>query len=83
MSLPIAIKRSGLVWRELPEEHHYILGGRLRGRPLPTDRKIYTVHYRHEGNLADVGLTKNGRRMLQKQTGRRFVRRLALDIPDS
>ncbi len=81
MSLPVAIRRSGLTWNRLPEEQNYLLGGRIRGRPLPTDRKIYAVHYRHEGNLADVGLTKKGRRLLQQKTGRRFVRRLALDAP--
>ncbi|MEM9717305.1 MAG: hypothetical protein AAF826_12390 [Pseudomonadota bacterium] len=73
MSLPIAIKRSGLEWHELPEEHHYILGGSLRGKPFPTDRQIHTVHYRKWDVLAEAGLSAQGYKGLKKQVGTRRV----------
>ena len=76
MSLPIAIKRAGLAWNELPEEQHFIMGGKLRGEPLPTDRTIYTVHYRHNGVLKESGLLGTARKLLQDKTGVPFVRRL-------
>ena len=82
LSLPVAILRSGLGWSEIPEEHHYILGGKLRGEPLPQDREIYTVHYRNNNLLSEVGLRKPARQMLNAQTGVRFVRRL-VDTPDA
>lgn len=77
MSLPAAIRRSGLDWNILPEEQHYILGGKLRGEPLPTDRDIYTIHYRNTNNLRDVGHLSSARRYLKKHTGVKYVRRLA------
>ncbi|MDZ4311538.1 MAG: hypothetical protein U1A24_13420, partial [Cypionkella sp.] len=46
ISLPLAIQQSGLKWNILPEEQHFILGGKLRGDALPQDREIFTVHYR-------------------------------------
>ncbi|MBJ3762235.1 hypothetical protein ILP92_05690 [Maribius pontilimi] len=81
MSLPPAIRRAGLDWNILPEEQHYILGGRLRGEPLPEDRDIYTVHYRKAGILKEIGLQKYARGLLGKQTGVSFVRRLT-DSPE-
>ncbi len=77
MSLPVAIRRAGLGWRQLPEEQHYILGGKLRGKPLPTDRPIHTVHYRTLDILRETGLMDQARQMLNAKTGARFVRRLA------
>lgn len=77
MSLPVAIRRAGLNWRELPEEQHFILGGRLRGDPLPDDREIFTVHYRNREILKETGLLAAARKMLKAQTGTRHVRRLA------
>ncbi|WP_226780697.1 hypothetical protein [Oceaniglobus trochenteri] len=76
MSLPVAIARAGLRWNELPEEQHFIMGGRLRGEPLPEDREVFTVHYRHNGVLKDSGLLGTARAMLQEKTGVPFVRRL-------
>lgn len=76
MSLPVAIQRAGLKWNILPEEQHYILGGRLRGKPLPADKDIYTVHYRKTAVLKEIGLHKPARAMLSEQTGVKFVRRL-------
>lgn len=77
MTLPVAIRRAGLDWNPLPEEQHFILGGMLRGKPLPTDRKIYTVHYRTTKVLREVGLESVGRAMMKKHLGVRFVGRLA------
>lgn len=79
MSLPVAIRRSGLDWNELPEEQHFILGGKLRGQPLPEDRDIYAVHYRHTGVLRETGLNKVARAKLAAQTGQKYVRRLTED----
>ncbi|KKK70197.1 hypothetical protein LCGC14_2926420, partial [marine sediment metagenome] len=76
MSLPPAIRRAGLDWNVLPEEQHFILGGRLRGQPLPEDREISTVHYRKQGILKEVGLHKIARAKLRDHTGVTFVRRL-------
>ena len=77
MSLPVAIRRAGLTWNPLAEEQHYILGGKIRGEPLPEDRDIFTVHYRNPKVLEEVGLKHKSRRMLRRQTGVSFVRRLA------
>lgn len=79
MSLPVAIARAGLGWNRLPEEQHYILGGRLRGAPLPEDREIFTIHYRHTGILRELGLLKTARGNLARLTGEKYVRRLAPD----
>lgn len=80
MTLPLAIRRAGLGWNMLPEEQHYILGGRLRGEALPEDRDIYTVHYRRPKVLKELGLHKVGRDILRRQTGVTYVRRL---VPDA
>lgn len=74
MTLPVAIRRSGLKWNELPEEQHFILGGSLRGKPFPTDRKIYTVHYRKWEVLTENGLSAQGYDGLKQQIGSRRVR---------
>lgn len=73
MSLPLAIQRAGLTWRELPEEQHFILGGQMRGQGLPADRKIYTVHYRKWDVLKESGLSEQGYDELRKQVGTRRV----------
>jgi hypothetical protein len=73
ISLPLAIQKAGLSWNILPEEQHFILGGSLRGEPLPEDREIFTVHYRKWDILKEVGLARQAKRMLEKQAG---VRRL-------
>ncbi len=74
MSLPLAIAKAGLSWHLLPEEQHYILGGRMRGQPLPEGREIFTVHYRTWDILRELGLSRQGKDMLERQTG---VRRVA------
>ena len=76
MSLPVAIQRAGLAWNELPESQHFIMGGQLRGAPLPEGREVFTVHYRHNGVLKESGLLGTARRLLQDHTGVPFVRRL-------
>lgn len=76
ISLPIAMQIAGLTWQQLRDEQHYILGGKLRGQPLPEDVEINCVHYRHAEFLADVGLLPVARKMLKRQTGKSHVRRL-------
>lgn len=73
ISLPLAIQKAGLNWNLLPEEQHYILGGSLRGEPLPEGREIFTVHYRKWDILQEVGLAKLGKRMLERQAGVRRI----------
>lgn len=82
LSLPVAIRRAGLGWNILPEEQHFILGGRLRGKPLPKDRKIYTIHYRNHKILKEIGFNKRVRRLLKDAYGVRRVERL-LDAPEA
>lgn len=69
MSLPIAITRAGLRWNELPEAQHYILGGSIRGKPLPDEPPIYTVHYRKWDVLKEAGLSELGYDTLRQQVG--------------
>lgn len=73
ISLPLAIQKAGLKWNLLPEDQHFILGGSLRGEPLPEGREIFTVHYRKWDILKEVGLAKQGKRMLEKQAGVRRI----------
>jgi hypothetical protein len=73
MSLPLAIRRAGLDWNILPEEQHYILGGLLRGEPLPTDREIFTIHYRGMRILKELGLMRQVRGMLRRQAGSGWI----------
>lgn len=73
ISLPLAIQKAGLGWNILPEEQHFILGGSLRGEPLPEGREIFTVHYRKWEILKEVGLARQGKRMLEKQAGVRRI----------
>lgn len=74
ISLPLAIRKAGLDWNLLPDTQHYILGGRARGEPLPTDREIFTVHYRRWTVLKEVGLSRQAKAQLERQAG---VRRIA------
>ena len=73
MSLPLAIRRAGLKWNELPEEYHFILGGTLRGKPFPDDRDIFAVHYRKWDVLKENGLAAGGYKGLLEQVGTRRV----------
>lgn len=74
MSMPLAIRKAGLDWNILDEEQHFILGGLDRGKPLPTDREIFTVHYRIWDIVKEIGLARQAKDMLERHAG---VRRLA------
>lgn len=76
MTLPLAIQRAGLHWNILPEEEHYILGGQLRGKPLPKNRGIKTVHYRNFAVLRETGLMATGRAMQREEFGVAYIRNL-------
>jgi hypothetical protein len=69
MSLPLAIQKSGLAWNLLPDAQHFILGGKTRGEPLPTDREIFTVHYRQWPLIKELGLSGQAKQMLEKHAG--------------
>ena len=69
MSLPLAIRKSGLNWNLLPDTQHYILGGKTRGEPLPTDRAIFTVHYRQWPLIKELGLSGQAKQMLVRHAG--------------
>lgn len=73
MSLPLAIQKAGLHWHILPDEQHYILGGKLRGESLPEGREIMTVHYRKWQILKETGLVKKARWLLEQQTGQKRI----------
>ena len=66
MSLPLAIQKSGLHWNLLPDAQHFILGGKARGEPLPTDREIFTIHYRQWPLIKELGLSAQAKQMLIK-----------------
>jgi hypothetical protein len=83
MSLPLAIRRAGLEWNSLPEEQHFILGGMLRGEPLPTDREIFTIHYRGMKILKELGLMKEVRGMLRRQAGSGWISRLGASASEA
>lgn len=76
ISMPVAIRRAGLDWNILPEEQHFILGGRLRGETLPEGRKIYTIHYRNPKVLKEIGFNKRVRKLHKAAYGVRRVERL-------
>ncbi len=76
MTLPVAIARAGLAWNALAEDDHFILGGRLRGRPFPAKRPITAVHYRKWEVLSEAGLAGRGYGALQSQVGVKRVRRI-------
>ena len=81
MSLAPAIRAAGMTWNVLEQERHFILGGRLRGKPIPDDRKIYCVHYRRQKVLTEVGLKDRSNDQLRKFIGTKFITRLT-DKPD-
>ena len=80
ISLPLAIQKAGLGWNILPEEQHFILGGKLRGDALPTDREIYTVHYRIMRVLKETGLTQIARKLLKKHAGVKRIDQALRDV---
>ncbi len=83
ISLPLAIQKAGLKWNLLPEEQHFILGGSLRGEPLPEGREIFTVHYRKWEILKEVGLAKQGKRMLEQTAGVRRIDQISKASTDA
>ena len=76
MSLPLAIQKAGLAWNILPDAQHYILGGKTRGEPLPTDRDIFTVHYRQWPLIKELGLATYAKNLLVAHAG---VKKVALN----
>jgi hypothetical protein len=76
MTLPLAIRKAGLDWNLLPDEQHFILGGRMRGQDIPQDRDIMTVHYRNWDILREVGFSRQAKDMLERQTGVRRLRQI-------
>lgn len=76
LSLPIAIQRAGLKWNILPEEQHFIMGGRQTGQALPADKHIYTIHYRTNDILKAAGQYPTRQKLVQELYGVRFIRRL-------
>ncbi len=79
MSLPLAIQKSGLAWNLLPDAQHFILGGKARGEPLPTDREIFTIHYRQWPLIKELGLSAQAKQMLVKHAD---VKKVAPETPD-
>lgn len=79
MTLPLAIQKAGLDWNILPDAQHFILGGRARGEPLPTDREIFTVHYRKWPVLKETGLSGLAKMLLEKHVG---IKRLNMTTPE-
>jgi hypothetical protein len=75
MSLPLAIQKSGLRWNLLPDAQHFILGGKARGEPLPSDRDIYAVHYRQWALIKELGLTAYAKQVLTAHAG---IKKVAL-----
>jgi hypothetical protein len=80
MSLPLAIQKAGLAWNLLPDSQHFILGGKARGEPLPTDREIFTVHYRQWPLIKELGLSETAKTLLERHAG---VKKIALAVKDS
>lgn len=76
MTLPVAIRRAGLAWNELEENDHFILGGKLRGKPFPAHKPITAVHYRKWEILSEAGLADQGYEGLRAQVGVKRVRRI-------
>lgn len=76
LTLPVAIRRSGLNWNILPQEQHFIMGGRQIGKALPADKDIYTIHYRNEDVLKAAGQYPTRQKLVKEAYGVRFIRRL-------
>lgn len=83
MTLPLAIQKAGLGWNILPDTQHFILGGRSRGKPLPEDQHIFTVHYRKWRVLKEAGLSGEAKRLLEKHAGIKKMIFTTQDDPDA
>ena len=79
MTLPLAIQAAGLKWNILPEEQHFILGGALRGVPLPGQHDIVMLHYRNFEILREVGHLPAAKKMLEQQIGVRRLDKVQVD----
>lgn len=79
MSLPLAIQAAGLKWYLLPEEQHYILGGVLRGQPLPMDKGIKMIHYRNWEILTEIGMNRPAKKMLARTIGVKKLDQIELE----
>ena len=73
MSLPLAIQAAKKSWHLLPPEQHYILGGSMRGEPLPPEHDIKMIHYRSFDILREVGHIKTVKNALETHTGVRRI----------
>ena len=82
MTLPLAIQKAGLDWNILPDTQHFILGGRSRGKPLPEDREVFTVHYRKWPVLKEAGFSGLAKTLLEKHVGIKKLN-LAADDPEA
>lgn len=69
LSLPLAIRKAGLDWNILPEAQHYILGGKMKGSPVPEGEDPFTVHYRQWKILKRAGLSGIAKTLLQRHAG--------------
>ncbi|MFT5867754.1 MAG: hypothetical protein ACI82I_003518 [Gammaproteobacteria bacterium] len=78
MSLPLAIRAAGLDWNLLPDEQHFILGGSLRGKPLPEDKDIKMIHYRNMDVLREVKCMRLAKDMLESTVGVRRISKFDL-----
>lgn len=78
MSLPPAIQASGMTWRRIEDDNQFILGGRIRGKPLPRET-IKAIHYRYPEFLAEINQTKPAREILQAHCRNLDLRDLLLD----
>ena len=74
ISLPVAMYRAGMKWRQIRENQHFIMGGILRGQPLPSDQDVRIVHYRKWDVLKEAGIAEVGYRALHSQVGARGVK---------
>lgn len=83
MTLPLAIQKAGLAWNILPDTQHFILGGRSRGKPLPEDREIFTVHYRKWPVLKEAGFSGLAKRLLEKHAGLKKLDLAPQDDPEA
>jgi hypothetical protein len=79
MSLPLAIRAAGLDWNILPDEQHYILGGSLRGEPLPEGNDIKMIHYRNMKVLREVKCISLAKSMLEQTVGVRRTTQVDLE----
>lgn len=78
IALPAAIQASGLSWRSIDEDRQYILGGRIRGKPLPRTT-IAAIHYRYPEFLSEIGESAASVALLQNLIGDADIRDLLTD----